>query len=84
MCELSHNLADIISPAVSITAIRNQINGVCIFIDRITTSAARAPAPVEWIEIFHQKFITVTAIARKATVIKKDFIKKEISKAINK
>jgi len=47
VCELSHNLADIISPAVSIAAIRNQVNGVCIFIERITTRAVRAPAPVE-------------------------------------
>ena len=56
------------------TATRNHVSGVCIFMERIIIREVRAPAPAEWIEIFHHKFITVTAIARNAAVIMNAFI----------
>jgi len=61
-------------PAEIIAAISNHGRGVCIFIERIAIRAKSAPAPTEWIEIFHQKFISVTAITNSADASIKDLI----------
>ena len=66
VCELSQSRDDITSPADRIITIINHVRGVCILMESTRTSAVRAPIPVACIEIFHQKLIIVTAIARKA------------------
>jgi hypothetical protein len=60
LCEFNFNLEERISPAIIITATRYQTRGEYILSERSKTNAVRAPAPAEWIEIFHQKLFKVT------------------------
>ena len=61
---MSFNREERISPVIRMTGIRNQVRGAIIFRERTITIPESAPAPTEWSDIFHQKFIMVTAIAR--------------------
>ena len=55
--------------------IRYHKRGVYILNERVSTRARSTPAPMEWIDIFHQKFTTVVTSEMKAIAIKKDFRK---------
>ena len=74
--EFSFNLAERITPLTRITVSRYHVSGVCILKARATTVAVRAPAPTEWIDIFHQKLIIDTIIATTEVAKMNDFRKK--------
>ena len=66
---MSFNREERISPVIRMTEIRNHVRGAIIFRERTITIPASAPAPTEWSDIFHQKFMMVTAIVRIAVEI---------------
>ena len=72
---LSLNLDDRISPPAIITEIKYPERVVCILKESKSTIAIMAPAPTEWMEIFHHKLMTVTTRTRKDPVKINDFRK---------
>jgi hypothetical protein len=70
LCESSASRDESNSPEKITAEISCQSIGALILTESIMIRAINAPAPTEWIDIFHQKFIRVTAteINRRAKI----------------